>query len=469
MTSEKRFSQTAVAIAALGLFTFARPALAEDHAADATKPPEKTDAHPAPPAASAEPSSAPPDADTKPDATPPMSLGPVERLPPSAFPAPRVRGIKGGSLWLTFHGLQWPYYPKTGIGISGSVWVDTAYQRLTPGEPVPGSVGNPLLPKTTAFLQQDRLVLRATPTWSDGKYFVQGQAEFVASRIDSTSGIVWSADDVWVKAGKWNLFDVQLGRYEAWEVYHFGMGLDLYTFERSGATDNAYTPQIYGLTYAFYRPDQVGQGAIHLYPTDWLRFELGTQFGSDSIKGGGAGLNTLAARPVAVVDLGWLKVKAGAEYRDLTGSQDGQKQEFVQRGVGGALQVIVDPYVEFGVNGAFGHQDERGQDGTISATGSYDTYSVGGFANARVIENLLVGGGVDYTYFEDTNSQMDVSRHDNYDHLQTFGAVQYRLFDKLFIKLVVAYAVAKIDPLPMLGNLYKNESTSGRLRLQYLF
>ena len=51
-------------------------------------------------------------------------LGPIERLPPSAFPEPRVRGIQGGSLWMTFHGLQWPYYPKTGIGVSGSGWID---------------------------------------------------------------------------------------------------------------------------------------------------------------------------------------------------------------------------------------------------------------------------------------------------------------------------------------------------------
>jgi hypothetical protein len=473
MTSvvNKPFSRTKTALVSLGLFVFARPALAQNHS-DPVTPPAKADAlqsQSVPPV----PVSAAPDADTKPDAkadaTPAMTIGPLERLPPSAFPAPRVRGIKGGSLWLTFHGLQWPYYPKTGIGISGSVWVDTAYQRLTPGEPLSGSVGNPQLPKTTSFLQQDRLVLRATPTWSDGSYFVQGQGEFVASRIDSTDGIIWSADDVWVKAGKWNAYDLQLGRYEAWEVYHFGMGLDLYTFERSGATGGPYTPQIYGLTYAFYRPESVGQGAIHVYPTDWLRFELGTQYGSESIQGGGGGLNTLAVRPVAVVDLGWLKLKGGAEYRDLTGSQDGQKQEYVQRGVGGAVQVIVDPYAEFGVNAAFGHQEQRSQDGTISTAGTYDTFSVGGFANARIVENLLVGAGIDYTYFEDTATQLNVPRNDNFDHWQTFGAVQYRLFDQLFIKAVVAYALADLNPLPMLGSLYKNESVSARLRLMYLF
>ena len=33
-------------------------------------------------------------------------------------------------------------------------------------------------------------------------------------------------------------------------------------------------PAIYGVTYAFYRPASVGQAAVHLYPTENLRFEL---------------------------------------------------------------------------------------------------------------------------------------------------------------------------------------------------
>ena len=43
---------------------------------------------------------------------------------------PPTRGIWGGSLWLTFHGLQWPYMPKTGVGVSGYAWVDTGYEQI---------------------------------------------------------------------------------------------------------------------------------------------------------------------------------------------------------------------------------------------------------------------------------------------------------------------------------------------------
>jgi hypothetical protein len=464
---KKRFSRRTIRAVGFVAFILARPALAQDTPAEPPAAPEQAAPAAQAPAQTAQPTA--PNAEPVPSAAPSESLGPIERLPATAYPEPRVRGIRGGSLWLTFHGLQWPYYPKTGIGVSGSVWVDTAYQRLTPGEPLAGSPGIQV-PKTTAFLQQARLVLRATPTWSNGTYFVQGQGEFVAARLDSATQIIWSADDIWVRAGKWNAFDVQVGRYEAWEVYHFGMGLDLYTFERNGALGGPNTPpQIYGVTYAFYRPDTVGQGAIHVYPTDWLRFELGSQYGPESVQGGGGGLNTLAIRPVAVLDLGWLKAKAGAEFRDLTPSQEGQKQEFLQRGVGGALQVIVDPYVEFGVNAAFRHQEQRTQDGTISTAGTFDSFSVGGFANGRVVENLLVGAGVNYTYLEDTTPQINVPRHDNFDHLQTFGAVQYMLFKQLFIKAVVAYALADLLPLPAVGTLYKNEMVSGRLRLMFLF
>ena len=40
------------------------------------------------------------------------------------------------------------------------------------------------------------------------------------------------------------------------------------------------------------------RAALHLYPTDWLRFEVGTEFGTDSVQGAVGGANALAARPV---------------------------------------------------------------------------------------------------------------------------------------------------------------------------
>ena len=408
------------------------------------------------------PENAPP-ADTRsPTATEPKPedgdkiLGPIERLPPSAFPEPRVRGIHGGSLWMTFHGLQWPYYPKTGIGVSGSGWIDSGYEHIKRGNPTEQGI--------KYWLQQGRFSLRLTPTWSDGKYFVQTQAELIANKDQSLhQPDIVDVDDIWIKVGKWKSWDLQLGRYEGWEVYHFGMGLDLYTLERNGATDEAQSaPGIYGVTYAFYRPAGVGQAALHLYPTDFFRVELGTQFGNEF------GSNTLAARPVGVLDLGIVKVKVGGEYKKLQDQKEGSKGETTQRGSGASLQVVLDPYVEFGVSGAYGLVDRVAQDGTVDEKGSNTTYSVGGFANVRLVEDLLLGGGVNYTYLEDLHFDPALNRVEKFRHVQTFGALQYLLWKQLFIKAVVAYA--KADFAPTFGDpIFTNEMLSGRIRLLYLF
>jgi hypothetical protein len=389
-------------------------------------------------------------------------LGPVERLGSDAYPHDPIRGIYGGSLWSIFHGQQWPYYPKTGIGISGYVWMDTGYEHIHRGDPTP--------PSSTAFmLQQGRFLLRATPTWSNGAYFVQGQAELVANKDQtqdqSTNGQA-DVDDVWVRIGRWKSWDVQLGRYEAWEVYHFGMGLDLYTLERAGATDQALSvPAIYGVTYAFYRPGSIGNGALHVYPTKWLRFELGAQFGNE------AGQNGVAARPVAIADFGFLKLKAGAEWKQLTQQQDGEKGQTTEYGAGGSAQFIIDPWVEFGVNYAYGKADIIAQDGNPDP-GSYSTYSVGGFANARIADGLLIGGGLNYTYLVDKRyDPKDNGRADDFDHWQTFGAIQYHLFKQVFIKAVGAYALANLNPVTINADplVHYNTMISGRLRVQYLF
>src|SRR5262245_40468459 len=61
--------------------------------------------------------------------------GLVERLPGSAYPEWTTRGIEGGSLWFSgnMHGMPWPYYQRTGIGVSGYAWVDTGYETVQRG------------------------------------------------------------------------------------------------------------------------------------------------------------------------------------------------------------------------------------------------------------------------------------------------------------------------------------------------
>jgi hypothetical protein len=409
----------------------------------------------APPPGSLPPGASPTTAAPAP-AQPWWTLPFLERLPPSAFPEDKVRGIHGGSLWMTMHGAQWPYYPKSGIGVSGYVWLDPGYEQIKRGNPTEQNI--------KYWLLQGRLVLRITPTYTHGRFFVQGQAELVANKDQSLhQPDIADTDDLWIKVGMWNIFDVQVGRYEGWEVYHFGMGLDLYTLERQGALDEAFSvPGIYGLTYAFYRPAGVGNVAIHVYPTKYLRFEVGAQFGNEF------GQNTLATRPVGILDFGWIKFKAGLEYKKLTDQKDGSKGETTQRGVGGAIQLVLNPWIEGGFSGAYGLVDRVAQDGTVDEKGSNSTWSVGGFANGRIIPGLVVGGGINYTYLEDIHFDAKLNRVEKFAHWQGFGAIQYFLLKQMFVKLVVAYA--KADFAPNFGEpVFKNEMYSARIRLLYTF
>jgi hypothetical protein len=385
-----------------------------------------------------------------------QTLGPFERLPASAYPGEPVRGIRGGSLWSTFHGMQWPYYPKTGIGVSGYAWIDTGYERVERGNRSEQSINY--------MLQQGRLLLRVTPTYTHHEWFVQAQAELVANKDQSSrQPDIADTDDVWIRAGHWNTFDIQFGRFEAWEVYHFGMGLDLNTLERQGATDDVYgAPEIYGVTYVFYRPPGVGQLAVHLYPAKIFRIELAGQIGNEF------GSNALAGRPVGVFDLGFFKAKLGAEYKVLRDQKDGAQGKTIRRGVGGSLQAVLDPYFELGVNGGYALVDRTAPDGAMDEKGSFTTWSVGGFANARVMEDLLIGVGLNLTHLHDLHYDEALGDNGQFSHTQGFVALQYVLWRQLYIKAVAAYASARFEPT-FNEPQFSNHMLSARLRLQYLF
>jgi hypothetical protein len=409
----------------------------------------------------------------------------VERLTGSAFPSPKVRGLYNGSLWMTSHGLQWPYMAKTGIGVSGYAWVDTGYEQIRRGENHPN---------TKYWLQQARANLRLTPTYTDGRFFVQSQVELIANKDQSVvQPNVADTDDLWLKVGVWNLWDLQVGRFEGWELFHLGMGLDLNTLERNGAIDvpSNTLPDFYGVTDLFYRPKGVGNVALHLYPTDYLRFELLGQVGNEN------GYESLGTRPSAILDFGFLRLKGGAEYRrvrdvldDVVPALDpvtmapilnpdgSQKQIHVPRrevtiakGAGGSIQFIFNPYVEGGFSAAEAHVEHTDRQGGIDGKGSYWITSYGGFVNIRTVEDLLLGGGVVYTFKDDAQVDMNgVVGH--YSNLQAYGALQYTVAKQLIVKGVFAYALGTFDPsfdTPEAPINYENIMLSGRVRLMYLF
>jgi len=400
---------------------------------------------------------------TEPEAPPPV--GPVERLPPTAYPEWKTRGIYGGSLWFSgnMHGMPWPYYPKTGIGVSGYAWLDTGYESITRG--------NTTDPSSKYLLSDGRAVLRISPTYSSGDWYVQAQSEFVANKDQSVpQPKVVDIDDLWIRAGKWKAWDVQLGRFEAFEVYHFGMGMDLNTLERQGASGNntKSPPDVFELggdARITYRQSGVSNLAFHVYPNDVLRLEFLGQAGFDQA----SSIDTVGFRPAGVVDLGWLKLKAAGDVRKQFPTASSSKESRTVTGGVAALQFVFDPYVEFGANLAYGkikHYSPTNSTDPNATLGDYDTagsvkdLDTGGFANIRVVEDLIVGGGANY------NQETD-ERAGSFTHLQAFGAVQYLVGKQLWVKFVGAYAKGHLAPggTPAWDNTMK----SARLRLEYLF
>lgn len=447
-------------------------------AEESSAPVNGSDANPAPAAnAAAQVPTAPPYPNLAPSPVLPNESGvDVEVLPGSSYPEDHIRGLVGSSLWLTIPGAQWPYLPKLPgkspirLGISGSAWVDTSYARITSG--TPDTIAN-----LKRWANQGRAVLRATPTYSlDNGWFAQGQVEVVANGDQNvpSSGNLGGIDDLYVRAGKWKVFDITAGRFQGWEIYHYGMGLDLNTLERRGAeNENTHKPpQIYGVDYFWDRPNGgAGDYAAHVYLTDYLRLEGLAQIGTSS------GANLIAARWAAILDLGYFKAKVGSEYGKATDQKEGASKQDVTKhnGFGGSLQFVANPYIEGGINGAIGYIDSINGQGLPDLAGSTTTKSVGGFLNGRVIPSLLVGVGADYTYVNtllqnSTAGSAGYGKSDIPTHFQAFFAVQYGLWDRVFIKFVGSRASFHYeDNLQTPSHSFTNGMWGGRLRLMYLF
>ena len=274
-------------------------------------------------------------------------------------------------------------------------------------------------------------------------------------------------DDLWLRIGQWNKWDFTVGRYEGWEVFHLGMGLDLNTFERGGAfgPGDTYNPTFYGLTDNQYRPQgAVGNAAVHVYPLPYLRFELLGSAGSVS------GYPMAAVRPVAIFDMGWIKLKAGTEYQNQsTQTPATDKTSLIKKGVGGAIQFVLQPHVEFGLNAAQGTVVAIDSKGNRQPKATLTRTSVGGFANVSNGSRkypLMFGVGSVYTHYVDQNNLLS-PQVDDYWQMQNFVAVQYVALNQLYIKLVAGYARGHWDTDDPLT--YDDEVYSVRLRFSFYF
>lgn len=436
-----------------------------------------------PPAAPAAPTTV---TGTSPERETAVALVGLEQLPGSAYPAVQTRGIKYGSLWRTFHGQQWPYLPQIGdkphlrIGFSGYIWNDLSNARISVDPRHSSSNVN----DQNRWMTQTRGIVRVTPTYNVGDdWFVQGNAEAVVQgdmQPDPATKVLATTDDVWVRAGKWNVFDVTVGRFQGWEIAnHFGMALDWATLERQGAwivTSSLPKPTDgYGLNYFWDRQNfALGTYAAHVYPTKYLRGELLGHIG--------AGNSSYAnnpyqydIRPSAIFDIGILKVKAGWEYGKAAPQDKTIKLGETKNGFGVAAQVVLAPYVEFGGSFARGFQDVLDQYGNANLEASNTVQSFGGFLNlSPAHEPLVFGFGAFWNHMEDMRIDAAEGPHkgkvDTNDQQLMFGAVQYTIWERLYLKFVFAHANNTVANYKLVGgNDYTNTSTSGRLRIEFLY
>ena len=455
-------ASTAIAVALVVAVLPARGAVDSDPFADPRSAPQSNVAEPSKQA----PASAPAPSDAN------VPTGLVERLPFSAYPEPVIRGLYGSSLWLDMQGHQFPYYPRIGVGVSGYAWNDLSYKLTRIGDPAQSD-------HSTKLFAQGRFALRLTPTYTNGEWFVQAQAELIGS-LDTLdvpgapppvrdAPLTAQVDDLWVRTGVWRQWDVTVGRFEAFSVYHLGMGLDLHTDERIGAYDavrlSGEVPQPYLASYLYYRPVGPQNIALHLYPGSNLRIELLAQWGNEGL------INHLGGRPALIYDLGWLKFRVAAEYqwRFPQDPAAAARNESKSRGVAGSMQFVLAPWIEFGPNFGVALTDvwvPNVPDPDVGQSG--DIVSYGGFLNARPFADMLIGLGGNFASFTNLHMNADGTK-DHSTNSQYYVALQYLVRRQLFVKLVGGYAKTRFDDRVTGAIPYEDDAFNVRLRLMYLY
>jgi hypothetical protein len=248
------------------------------------------------------------------------------------------------------------------------------------------------------------------------------------------------------------LWDVQVGRLLAWEIYYRGQGIELYTAEEAGAGGPQL--QLYLVDFTRGQKNGPGQAAFHLRPTDWLGIELATVYGFENEQ------NNLGVRPAIDLHPGRLQFVAGAEYLSQKPVKSGVQVETTSKGYGARLQYYF-PYVTVGVDFAQAKVDSTDTNGLVNAVQTYDKTSVGGWVDLALWRNS-VGAGFHRT------TQKNAKGEENWQD-QAFISYLYRLpIEGLSVKAVYGYALAHIQDVDA-NNEFENALKSVRVRILYQF
>lgn len=354
--------------------------------------------------------------------------------------------------------------PEVPISFGGYFWVDSGFMQRT--NRVPGTFDQ------EANYMQGRFVLEAgyerelAGLTAIARVQLLGLVnEFALSRYET------HVLDAYVQVGR-PRWDVQLGRFLAWEVYYRGQGIELYTAEEAGATLG---PSMYLLSFTRGHMNGPGQAAIHLYPLDFLGLELAGVYGQEPDQ-----QNYLGFRPVADVKRWGFELIGGYEYLKKSAQRENDKSEETTSGFAGRLQYRFGaPYlprpgeaerlarggvptgVTVGVNFARANVDRITIDGLTDTDASLDRTSIGGFVDLDFWRSSI---GLGYHHTVQENEQGEENTHD-----QAFVSFLYRLpIEGLSLKAVYGIARANIEDADVRDS-WDNDLQSFRVRVAYEF
>ncbi len=330
-----------------------------------------------------------------------------------------------------------------GFRLSGTAWMDVGY--LTQDNTQVGAFDKDV------YYAQGRVVLGTAFRRDYGGLFAEARAQFVAFDNEYTkSQYEPHTQDAFVRLGG-RTWDVQVGRFYAWEPYWRGLGIDRYTAEEAGALGG---PQIYRLDAAIGHKDESGQIAAHWFPAEWAALEVSSVYGQES------GQNNVGVRPVVALRKWGFLLTGGYEYLSQTPQDTSNKVETTTKGFAGRLQ-----YTIFGttlaLEGSQVQVDAIQIDGLVDGEKTLEKTSIGGFVQSDLSDfTLSVGGHL---------TSQDNEQGETNEHIQTFAAALYRLpIPGFSVWGVLGWARASIEDVDA-GSSWENDMTSFRVRLEYRF
>ena len=174
-------------------------------------------------------------------------------------------------------------------------------------------------------------------------YFFEATGQLVGWVKNNQGLPLIAADDVWGKIGKQGVWDVQVGRFEAWRVYQkfpvrfHNLGpafhsrtigestgaFDLFTLEDTGAladppvSSQAYYVDIYEVSHILLR-EEAGSVAFHYFPSSTWGAELHAKYGEQAQQNKLGARLAVIGRPIPALQLS----AAGEARTSRTGSPE---------------------------------------------------------------------------------------------------------------------------------------------------